>query len=43
VLAATVLGAAGAPVRVDGETVVADLVELPFVEGSARSGRLLKY
>ena len=30
-------------VRVDGEEVPADVVELPFVEGSARSGRLPKY
>jgi len=30
-------------VRVDGEEVVAEIVELPFVEGSARSRRLPEY
>ncbi|WP_136590703.1 CAF17-like 4Fe-4S cluster assembly/insertion protein YgfZ [Salinigranum halophilum] len=30
-------------VRVDGEAVTAELARLPFVEGSARSGRLPRY
>jgi aminomethyltransferase len=37
------LGADDVSVRVAGEEVPADVVELPFVEGSARSRRLPKY
>jgi aminomethyltransferase len=37
------LGADDVAVRVAGEEVPADVVELPFVEGSARSRRLPAY
>ena len=30
-------------VRVDGSDAAAELVDLPFVEGSSRSGRLPRY